>query len=249
MQRGSLPYSADFLKHIADALALPPASYPELIRPLQERLGCLMYAATSTRCDIAFPVHYLCKCLQRPTPELIRETDLIFSYLARLPSAGLTYTREQMRLAGFSDASWETSASTSGWVVMWQSAALSWGSRKQKSIALSSCEAEIIALSEAAKDVVYLRKLVRGLGEPEPGPSVLATDSKSARDVSYNPEHHDRMKHVQRRHFFIRDMVESFELEVPFVRTADNIADFFTKPMKSASQFHAFRKTIMNEPS
>jgi hypothetical protein len=248
VQRGSLPYSSDFLKHIADALALPPASYPELIRPLQERLGCLMYAATSTRCDIAFPVHYLCKCLQRPTPELIRETDLILSYLARLPSAGLTYTRDQMRLAGFSDASWETAASTSGWVVMWQSAALSWGSRKQKSIALSSCEAEIIALSEAAKDMVYLRKLVRGLGEPEPGPSVLATDSQSARDVSYNPEHHDRMKHVQRRHFFIRDMVESFELEVPFVRTADNIADFFTKPMKSASQFHAFRKTIMNEP-
>jgi hypothetical protein len=188
VQRGSLPYSSDFLKHIADALALPPASYPELIRPLQERLGCLMYAATSTRCDIAFPVHYLCKCLQRPTPELIRETDLILSYLARLPSAGLTYTRDQMRLAGFSDASWETAASTSGWVVMWQSAALSWGSRKQKSIALSSCEAEIIALSEAAKDMVYLRKLVRGLGEPEPGPSVLATDSQSARDVSYNPD-------------------------------------------------------------
>ncbi len=51
---------------------------------------------------------------------------------------------------------------------------------------------EIIALSEAAKDMVYLRKLVRGLGEPEPGPSVLATDSQSARDVSYNPEHHGR---------------------------------------------------------
>jgi hypothetical protein len=64
--------------------------------------------------------------------------------------------------------------------------------------------------------------------------SSLATDSQSAhRDVSYNPEHHDRMKHAQRRHFFIRDMVESFEIEVPFVRTADNIADFFTKPMKS----------------
>ena len=59
---------------------------------------------------------------------------------------------------GFSDASWEVGASTSGWVVLWQSAALSWGSRKQKSIALSSCESEIIALSEAAKDMVYLRK-------------------------------------------------------------------------------------------
>ena len=121
--------------------------------------------------------------------------------------------------------------------------ALSWGSRQQKSIALSTCEAEIIALSEAAKDVVYLRKFKRGLGDPEPGPSTLATDSQSARDVSYNPQHHDRMKHVERRHFFVRDMVEKFEIEVPFVRTDDNLADF----MKSASQFHAFRKRVMNE--
>ena len=73
------------------------------------------------------------------------------------------------------------------------------------------------------------------------------TDSQSARDVSYNPEHHDRMKHVQRRHFFVRDMVEEFEIEVPFVRTADNIADFFTKPLKTPSQFQAMRKIIMNE--
>ncbi len=102
---------------------------------------------------------------------------------------GLTYTPRR----------WETANSTSGWVVLWQSAALTWGSRKQKSIALSSCEAELIALSEAAKDVVYLRKLTSGLDEPESGPTLLKTDSQSARDVSYNPEHHDRMKHVQRR--------------------------------------------------
>ena len=56
------------------------------------------------------------------------------------------------------------------------------------------------------------------------------------------------MKHVQRRHFFVRDMVESFEIEVPFVRTADNIADFFTKPMKNWKQFSGFRRRVMNEP-
>ena len=56
------------------------------------------------------------------------------------------------------------------------------------------------------------------------------------------------MKHVQRRHFFVRDMVESFELEVPFVRTDDNIADFFTKPL-SAAKFYDMRRKIMNEPS
>ena len=95
--------------------------------------------------------------------------------------------------------------------------------------------------------MVYLRKLVSGLGEPEPNASRLATDSQSARNVSYNPEMHDRMKHVQRRHFFVRDMVESFEIEVPFVRTADNIADFFTSPMPNANKFREFRKLVMNE--
>ena len=94
--------------------------------------------------------------------------------------------------------------------------------------------------------MVYLRKLLAGIGCAEPGPSKLSTDSTSARDVSYNPEHHDRMKHVARRHFFVRDMVESLEIEVPFVRTLDNIADFFTKPLNS-KQFHAMRRIIMNE--
>ena len=215
---------------------------------MQERIGCLMYATTSTRPDIAYPVHQLCKCMHKPTPELMAEVDHVLTYLARTASLGLTYAREHARLQGFADASWETRTSTSGWVVSWQSAALTWGSRKQKSIALSTCEAEIIALSEATKDVVYLRKLVKGLDAPEPGPTSLSTDSKSARDVSYNPEHHDKMKHVERRHFFVRDMVESFELEVPYVPTDKNPADFFTKPMSNASSFRECRKLVMNLP-
>ena len=114
-------------------------------------------------------------------------------------------------------------------------------------MALSTAEAEIIALSEAAKDVVYERKWIKGVGHPALKPTLLYTDSKAARDVSYNPEQHDKMKHVERRHFFVRDMVEKFELSVPFVRTANNLADFFTKALKPKT-FFAFRKTIMNEP-
>jgi hypothetical protein len=247
-QRGSLPFSKDFQQNLVDALSQTNVEYPHLVREMQERVGCLMYAATSTRCDIAFAVHQLCKCLQKPTPALIRETDHVLSYLARNADVGLTYSPDSSSLHGFADASWEVRQSTSGWVVLWQRAALTWGSRKQKSIALSSCEAEIIALSEAAKDVVYLRKFVSGLGQSTSAPTSLSSDSKSARDVSYNPEHHDRMKHVQRRHFFIRDMVEELEIEVPFVRTDDNIADFFTKPLPAA-KFYAMRRIIMNEPA
>ena len=89
--------------------------------------------------------------------------------------------------------------------------------------------AEIIALSEAAKDMVYFRKLIRGV-EPGavPGPSELSTDNQAARDLSYNPENHQRTKHVERRHFFIRDMVEALELRVPLIPTKANPADFLT---------------------
>ena len=245
-QRNSLPYSDDFLSNINEALSRPDVDYPELVLPMQERIGCLMYATTSSRPDIAYAVHQLCKVMHRPTPALLAEIDHLLTYLSRTASLGLTYESEPDRLVGFADSSWEAKTSTSGWVVFWQKAVLTWGSRKQKSIALSTCEAEIIALSEAAKDVVYLRKLVKGLGAPEETPSSLSTDSTCARAVSYNPEHHDKMKHVERRHFYVRDMVEKFELEVPYVPTKENPADFFTKPMKNAAQFREFRNRIMN---
>ena len=225
--------------------AAEPA-YPELVKPYQCGVGALMYLCVATRPDLAYAVHMHCRALSRPTPELLAELNLVFAYVARNPKLGLRFAPGDSKLEAFADASWDVRHSTSGWVVFWQQAPLAWGSRKQQSIALSSCEAEIIALSEAAKDVVYFRKFVSGIDASSiDGPTDCATDSKSAKDLSYNPEHHNRTKHVERRHFFIRDMVEKFELRVPLVSTVNNYADFFTKPLKSKA-FFGLRNKIMN---
>jgi hypothetical protein len=129
---------------------------------------------------------------------------------------------------------------------MLSGAAISWASKRQVTIALSSCEAEIMAASEAAKEAVYLGVFLKELGIlPEDQPAHLAVDNTAARDLAYNPQHHDRTKHIARRHFFIREMVESGRLVVPYVRTVDNLADFFTKPLP-ASVFFAMRDKIMN---
>ena len=95
--------------------------------------------------------------------------------------------------------------------------------------------------------MVYLRKFVSGMTGKQPGgPSVLRTDNKVARDLSYNPEMHNRTKHVARRHFFIRDMVEAFELNVPLISTLNNYADFFHQNSKAGFVcFHA-QQDIMN---
>ena len=111
---------------------------------------------------------------------------------------------------------------------------------------MSSCEAEIIALSECSKDAVHYRKKLSGISPSyitEPTP--VATDNKGAHDLSYNPEFHNRTKHIKRRHFYVRDMVESQEIVVPLIKTDDNPADFFTKPV-SSDKFFKFRGAIMN---
>ena len=248
-KRCSVPYSADLPRLVVEALerssAIEP-SHPHLIKPYQQRVGALMYACTATRPDLAYAVHQHCRCLSRPTPELMMELDYVFSYIYENVNIGIWFTPEDGVLRGAADASWEVRASTSGWIVYWHGAPLCWGSRNQKSIALSSCESEIMALSEAAKEVVYLRKFTRGLVPTiSTDPTVLSTDNKAARDLSYNPEHHARSKHIARRHFFVRDMVESQELIVPLVNTQDNDADIFTKPLPP-KRFKFLRRKVMN---
>ena len=252
LQRNSLPYSDTVLMDVIIALDSSTAAepgHPQLVKQYQERIGALLYLATSTRADLAYIVPLFCRAMSRPEPALMLATNRILCYLHRHPSVGLTYEPKPTHVKGYADASWETRSSTSGWTIQWQGCSILWGSRKQGCVALSSCEAEIVALSEATKDMVYVRKLLRGLDENHvSGPSDLATDNMGARSLSYNPEFHDKTKHIERRHFFVRDMVEKFEVSVPFVRTANNWADFFTKPL-NAKTFFAMRKILMNEPS
>ena len=83
-------------------------------------------------------------------------------------------------------------------------AAISWGSKRQASVAVSSCEAEIMAASEAAKKrlfIVYLKRFAEELEITDGSPLELFEDNTSARDLAYNPEHHSRSKHIERRHF------------------------------------------------
>ena len=105
-----------------------------------------------------------------------------------------------------------------------------------------------MAASEATKEAIYLSRFVSELSlDDSDAPVSLATDNQAAQDLAYNPEHHARVKHIERRHFFVREAVESHSITVPFVRSADNMADFFTKPL-AGPQFFPMRDVIMNVP-
>ena len=104
-----------------------------------------------------------------------------------------------------------------------------------------------MAASEASKEAVYLRRFATELGIEEDRPPSLSVDNQAARDLAFNPEHHERTKHIDRRHFYIRELVENHTITVPFVCTADNLADLFTKPL-AAPAFEALRDAVMNIP-
>eukprot|EP00965_Chrysotila_dentata_P135259 4472436-Pleurochrysis_carterae.AAC.1 len=215
------------------ALASKPdrAIPADLLSSYQSLVGALLYCSTQTRPDVAFAVGMLCRAMSCPTPELLEAARRVLMYLSHHRSIGLRFERSQTSIQGFSDSDWATKHFTSGYVFVYNQAAISWASKKQPSVALSSCEADIIAASEAAKEAVYLRSLFADLGLAAKEPTALSMDNKSAIDIAYNPERHQRSKHINRRHFFVRERVEAHDITIPFVCSTENLADFFTKPL------------------
>ena len=220
----------------------------EILAEYQALLGSLLYCVTNTRPDAGFAVGMLGRAMACPNADLLERARNVLRYLRAHRDVGLHFAPNcQQPLYGMSDANWATRHSTTGFVFQLGQACISWCSKKQPSVALSSCEAEIMAASEASKEAIYLRNFLEELDEGSAEATALSVDNKAARDLAYNPEHHQKTKHIERRHFHIREVVESGRLVVPFVASADNLADFFTKSL-DAPRFFVLRDRIMNIP-
>ena len=158
---------------------------------------------------------------------------------------GLHYEADPSAIAAYSDSDLGVQHSTTGWDIRWQKATISYGSKKQHSVATSSCHAEIIAASEAAKEAKFFREFLQELGFRQTNPTELNVDNTATVNLAYNPEYHARTKHIDRRHFYVRELVEQHVLSVKYVNTTDNLADFFTKPLPP-KHFFKLRNKIMN---
>ena len=246
VQANSTPHSDNLPALVLDAVSCQDTINPELLRRYQSIVGSLLYAAINTRPDIAYAVGMLCRAMSKPTEDLFSSALRVLAYLFRHRFVGLRFEPSSEPLSGMTDSDWAVKHSTSGYVFIMSKAAISWASKRQPTIALSSCEAEIMAASEAAKEAVHLSRLQDELGfKASKEPMRLHCDNQAAIDSSYNPENHARTKHIDRRHYFIRELVEEGKIVVPFVPTDLNLADFFTKPLKSA-KFFPVRDRIMN---
>jgi hypothetical protein len=110
--------------------------------------------------------------------------------------------------------------------------AISWQSKKQKTVALSTVEAEYMATTQATKEAIWWRSYLAGLGHDMTRPTVLLSDSQGSIALAKNPDHHARTKHIDVQHHFIRQHVAQRTIDLQFIGTTDMAADILTKSLE-----------------
>ena len=203
--------------------------------PYRSAVGALMYLMTGTRPDIAYAVGVASRSLENPSRSNVTQVKQMFRYLQGTADVGIVYKSGQSNaLIAYSDADHggdvTSGRSTSGVICMFAGGVVSWLSQRQASVAISTTEAEIVAASEAAREVVWLKRLLNDIVELKKKPEIFV-DNEAAIRLAHNPVLHRRTKHILIRHFFVREKVSEGEVSVERVTTGLQVADALTKPM------------------
>ncbi|KAL4021589.1 hypothetical protein IC575_020395 [Cucumis melo] len=181
-------------------------------------VGSLRYL-TCTRPDILFSVGLMSRFMESPTTTHLKVAKRILRYLRGTLDYGLFYSSsKEFKLEGYCDSDWAGDT-------MIERAL-------QPIVTLSTCEAEYVAAASCVCHAVWLRNLSKTVGILQDDPTVIHVDNKSTIALAKNPVFHDRSKHIDTRFHFIRDCISRKEVQVEHVKTEDQIADIFTKPLK-----------------
>ena len=211
--------------------------------PYRKAVGSLMYLMVSTRPDLAAAVGRVSRFGENPGPEHWRAVKWILKYLQKTKSHGLTFRKQgKVQITGYCDSDHngciDTRRSTTGYVMKLGGGSISWCSRRQKTVALSSCEAEYMAACEATREATWESKLLKELGYNGVCPIDIRSDSQSAIALIDNPVFHDKTKHIAAKYHFVREKVEDGTVTFTYCPTDENIADSLTKGVpKSKTKF------------
>lgn len=209
-------------------------SVEKSVYPYQSLIGSLMYLATSTRPDLSYPVSMLSQFNNCYSQVHWSAAKRVLRYLQKTIDHGIVFRKIDDNLVGYADSDWGNSIddrrSYTGFVFTLSGACISWESRKQRTVALSSTEAEYMALSDASKEVLHLKKLLFDLHESVTTVTVF-NDNQGARQLARNPVFHNRTKHIDVRYHFLREVVQNGEIDIRYMPTNRMPADFLTKAL------------------
>ncbi|GKA16997.1 retrovirus-related pol polyprotein from transposon TNT 1-94 [Tanacetum coccineum] len=189
----------------------------------------------ASRPDLNYAVYLCARYQAKPTEKHLQTVKRIFRYLNGTINMGLWYSKDtDMSLTAYADADHagcqDTKRSTSGSAQFLGDKLVSWSSKKQKSTAISSIEAEYIALSGCCSQILWMRSQLTDYGF-QFNKIPLYCDNKSAIALCCNNVQHSRAKHIDVLYHFIKEQVENGIVELYFVRTKYQLADIFTKPL------------------
>jgi hypothetical protein len=203
--------------------------------PYRAAVGSLLYASIRTRPDISSAVQAVAKFSSNPGKKHWTAVKRIFRYLKGTSSLGLSFSRGKSKLVGYCDSDWandpDDRKSVSGYVFLRAGGPISWKSKAQRSVALSSCEAEYLAAATAAQEAVHLRRLLSSVGQSTNAATILMEDNQGCIALAHNPVHHSRSKHIDLRAHFIREKVSQGVVDLQYVPTHEQLADILTKPL------------------
>lgn len=214
---------------------------PTIYRSL---VGNLMYL-TATRPDLMFVVSMISRFMEKPHSEHWEAAKRILRYVKGTVDYGIFYEAGvPVSLTGFTDSDFggsiDDSKSTSGYVFNIGSGAISWSSKKQPIVALSTTEAEYIAAAHAGCHLVWLEEILKYLKQKQEADPTLFCDNTSTISVTKNPVLHGKTKHIRIRYHFLRELVNDGIINIKYCKSEEQAADIFTKPVSG----EVFKKQI-----
>jgi len=201
----------------------------------QSNVGSQMYAMLCTRPDLAFTISQISQFSSNPSTIHESAAKRALRYLNGTRNFGITFDGNRgLVLEGYSDADWgagEDRKSISGYVFTLAGGAISWSSKKQATTALSTTEAEYIALVQAAKESIWIQGLLDELGYTVTNSNLIYGDNQGSIALANNPEYHARTKHIDIQYHFIRECVQNNKIDLKYCPTSDMVADGMTKAL------------------
>ena len=172
----------------------------------------------------------------------------VIVYLAQTASYGVTFDGNAENadvLYAHSDSDWSVGHSTTGWACFFAGVGFAYASKRQNCIAMSSTEAEIIAASACALEIIHFRTLLGEMGLPQTEPTKLYVDNSGAVELARDRKSCHRSRHVDRRYFKVRELVYEGFISVEHIDTTENASDVLTKPLK-IDPFYKHCTRLMN---
>ena len=215
--------------------------------PYRQAIGSLMWVAVATRPDIVFAVSLLLQFLENPGEIHWNATKCVFKYLKKTKDHKLTLGSSRNSLLGYVDADWASQGhrhSILAYIFQINSGSISWSCQKQSIVALSTTEAEFIAMTHATKEAIWLRIFITEIFQPLKYPIKIYSDNQSAITITYGNQMHTRTKHFNIRLYFIRNTIDDKKIEFEYLQTDQMLADILTKGLPSP-KVNYFNQSIL----